>query len=260
MTITLELADSRPLAPVTATLRAMFGGGEAPALFPGLTVTDQAGWTPATDLTGPGLNALLESAGRRWNAQPHAAAALAWKSYTYWLALPAVLGWASARRVPLITARNVVTRFDNAGTLVTIGVLPGTPVAVLPTDPLALSHHPDAVVVPDEEALLAAFRGALLDEHLAPLLDTVHNRVRLGRRPLLGSLASGVAYGVVRSADAVPGSSAESIDRLLGALQVRDLIDLAPTANGKLDVQRKTCCLAFTLPAPKLCPGCCIKP
>ncbi len=259
MSITLELAGARPLAPVTATLRAMFGGAEAPALFPGLTVTDQAGWTPATELAGPGLSALLESAGRRWNAQPHAAAALAWKTYTYWLALPSVLGWASARRVPLITARNVVTRFDAPDALITLGILPGTPIAVLPNDPLALGHHPDAVVVPDEEALLAEFRRTLLDEHLTPLLDTIHTRVRLGKRPLLGSLASGVAYGVVRSADAVPGSSAESIERLLGALAIRDLIDLAPTANGKLDVQRKTCCLAFTLPAPKLCPGCCIK-
>jgi hypothetical protein len=238
----------------------MFGGVDVPALAPGLIVSNQAGWSSTRDLTGPALSTLLESAGRQWNAQPHAAAALAWKAYAYWLALPAVLGWASARRVPLITAGNVLMRFDNPGVLITLGVRPGTPVAVLPSDPLAIGNHPGVIVVPDEEALLAEFRRTLLDEHLTPLLDAIHTRVRLGRRPLLGSLASGVAYGVLRSADSIPGSSAESIDRLLGALDIRDLIELAPARNGKLEVQRKTCCLAFTLPAAKLCPGCCIKP
>lgn len=260
MSITLELTGSRPLAPVTQTLDAMFGGVQAPSLAPGLIVPDQAGWAPASDLAGPALSTLLESAGRRWNAQPHAAAALAWKAYTYWLTLPAVLGWASARRVPLITASNVVTNFDNPAAMITLGVRPGIPVAVLPSDPLAISGHPDAVVVPDETALLAEFRRSVLDEHLTPLLDAVHTRVRLGRRPLLGSLASGIAYGVLRSADFIPGRTAESIDMLLGAIGIRGLIDLVPAANGKLDVQRKTCCLAFTLPTPKLCPGCCVKP
>jgi hypothetical protein len=260
VTVTLELTGSRPLAPVTATLQAMFGGADTPALAPGLIVPGQRGWTSTADLAGPGLDALLESAGRRWNAQPHAAAALAWKTYTYWLALPAVLGWACARRVPLVTAGNVVMNFDNPDVMITLGVRPGTPIAVLPTDDLALCAHPDAVVVPDEQALLAEFRRALLDEHLTPLLDTLHTRVRLGKRPLLGSLASGIAYGVVRSADATPGSSAESIDLLLGSLGIRDLVDLVPAHHGKLDVRRKTCCLAFTLPTPKLCPGCCIKP
>ncbi|WP_122982627.1 hypothetical protein [Actinoplanes teichomyceticus] len=238
----------------------MFGGVDVPALASGLTVHDRSGWVSAARLAGPDLTTLLESAGRRWGAQPHAAAALAWKTYTYWLALPAVLGWASARRVPLVTADNVVMNFDNPAVMITLGLRPGTPVAVLPTDPLALGRHPDAHVVPDEETLLAEFRRALVDEHLAPLLDSIHNRVRLGKRPLLGSLASGIAYGILRSADITPGSSAESIDRLLGALDIRDLIDLAPAANGTLDVRRKTCCLAFTLPKPKLCPGCCIKP
>jgi ferric iron reductase protein FhuF len=57
----------------------------------------------------------------------------------------------------------------------------------------------------------------------------------------------------------LPGSSAETIDTLLTALSVQDLIELVPGRNGKMDVQRKTCCLAFTLPNPKVCIGCCIK-
>jgi hypothetical protein len=249
-----------PLAPVTETLRVMFGTStKIPGLAPDLTVTDPENWVPTSGLAGDHLDLLLESAGQRRNAQPHAAAALAWKAYTYWLALPAVLGWASARRVPLLTSQNVLMHYRDPRPLVTLGLHPDTPVAVLPTDPIALSGLPQIRVVDDEQALLAEFRRSLLDEHLTPMLDALHQRVRLGTRLLLGSLASGVAYGILRSADAVPGSSADKVNQLLTTLGVDDLIELVPDRSGRLDVQRKTCCLAFTLPQPKVCNGCCIK-
>jgi hypothetical protein len=248
-----------PLAPVTATLRAMFGTStELPGLAPDLLVHDQTRWSPATGLAGDQLPILLESARVRWSAQPHAAAALAWKAYTYWLALPAVLGFASARRVPLLTGDNVLIHFDDPRPLVTVGLRPDIPVAVLASDPLALSGLPQVKVVADDAALLAELRTSLLDQHLNPMLEAIHGRVRLGKRTLLGSLSSGVAYAVLRSADVLPGSSADTIARLLGALGVDDLIELVRTPAGTLDVQRKTCCLAFTLPKPKVCTGCCI--
>jgi Ferric iron reductase FhuF-like transporter len=250
-----------PLAPVNATLRAMFGTStQLPGLAPDLMVTDRAGWAPTADLANGALDDLLESAGRRWNAQPHAAAALAWKAYTYWLALPAVLGWASARRVPLLTGQDVLMHFRDPRPLITIGMRQETPVAVLPSDPLAVSGDSRVRVVADEPALLEELRRSLFDDHLDPMLDAIHRRVRLGKRTLLGSLSSGVAYGVLRSADVLPGSSAETIDTLLTALGIADLIELVPDRTGRLDVQRKTCCLAFTLPQPKVCKGCCIKP
>ena len=251
---------AEPLAPVIATLRAMFGTSTAlPGLAPDLLVTDPAGWQPTALLAGEHLDTLLDSAARRWNAQPHAAAALAWKAYTYWLTLPAVLGFASARRIPLLTSTDVLMHFDDPRPLVTVGLRADIPVAVLPADPLALSGLPQVRVVADEEALLSEFRRSLLDEHLEPLLDAMHAKVRLGKRTLLGSLSSGIAYAVLRSADALPGSSADTIERLLTALDVADLIELVPDRHGKLDVQRNTCCLAFTLPQPKICRGCCIK-
>ena len=254
-------SGDQPLAPVTATLRAMFGTStRLPGLAPDLLVRDPAGWMPTTELAGPQLDRLLDSARRRWNAQPHAAAALAWKAYTYWLALPAVLGWAAARRVPLLAADDVLMHFDDPRPLVTLGLRNEIPVAVLASDPLALSGLPQVRVVPDEATLLRMFKASLLDQHLTPLLDAIHGKVRLGQRTLLGSLSSGVAYAVLRSADLLPGSSAETIETLLSALGVADLIELVPGPHGKLDVQRKTCCLAFTLPEPKICAGCCIKP
>ncbi len=255
------LATLQPLAPVTATLRAMFGtDADLPGLAPGLTVGDRAGWLTARDLTAHHLPRLLSAAQRRWEAQPHAAAALAWKAYTYWLALPAVLGWASARRVPLLTADDVLVHFSDHRPLVTIGLDRHIGVAVLPTDPIAALGLPQVRVVADESALLAELRSSLLDAHLTPMLDALHaQRVRLGNRTLLGSLASGVAHAVLRSADVVPGSTVQTIRALLGALDVEDLIDLVPDATGRLTVQRRTCCLAFTLPKPKVCTGCCIR-
>ena len=252
---------AQPLAPVTATLRAMFGTATGlPGLAPGLTVHDRAGWRTASDLIACHLPELLRAAERRWDAQPHAAAALAWKTYTYWLALPAVLGWASARRVPLLRAEDVLVHFEDHRPLVTVGLDRDITVAVLPSDPIAALALPNVRVVADEAALLAELRASLLAGHLQPMLDALHaHRVRLGARTLLGSLASGVAHAVLRSADVVPGSTAQTIHTLLTTLGVDDLVELVPGAGGQLTVQRKTCCLAFTLPKPKVCTGCCIR-
>jgi hypothetical protein len=252
--------SDEPLAPITATIRAMFGTStRLPGLAPDLIADDGERWKPAARLADDDLPTLLDRSRLHWNAQPHAAAALAWKAYTYWLALPAVLGWAAARRVPLLTADDVLIHFEDPRPLVTIGLRPDIGVAVLPSDPLALAGLPQVRVVADEAALLAEFRRSLLDDHLTPLLDAIHGMVRVGRRTLLGSLSSGVAYAVLRSADVVPGSSVEMIGALLSALEVEDLIELVPGPSGKVEVLRKTCCLAFTLPEPKICIGCCIK-
>jgi hypothetical protein len=251
-----------PLAPITATLRSMFGTDELPGLTRGLHVIDEAGWMPARALAdGSRTPDLLEAAARRWRGgSPHASAALAWKAYSYWLALPAVLGWASARRVPLMTADDVLVHFAAHRPLTTIGLRRSTIVAVLPSDPLAISGLPEVLVVPDEAALLAALKGSLLDDHVTPIVDAIHREVRVGARTLLGSLASGIAYGVLRAADVLPGSTIGNITTLLRGLDLDDLVELVPGPGGDITVQRKTCCLAFTLPEPKLCTGCVIKP
>jgi len=252
---------AEPLAPVTAALRTMFGTDDLPGLAPGLFVDDPIGWLPAAELVdGSRLPELLDAAAITLSAAPHAAAALAWKSYTYWLALPVVLGWASARRVPLPRPSDVLVEFGNHRPMLAIGLRRSTTVAVLPSDPLALSGLPQVRVVADEAELLGTLRTALLDEHLSPLLEAIQARVRVGARTLLGSVASGVANGILRAADALPGSSAQNIGTLLTALDVADLIELTPGPTGGLAVQRKTCCLAFTLPQPKYCAGCCIRP
>ena len=249
-----------PLTPVTVTLRAMFGTDNLPGLAAGLVVADETGWVSASELAeGTRIPALLAAAQHRWHASPHAAAALAWKAYTYWLALPAVLGWAVARRVPLLSAPDVLVRLEDHRPLLTVGLRRSTPVAVLPSDPLATAGLPEVRVVPDEAALLAELRASLLDGHLTPMLTAIHREVRVGGRTLMGSVASGVAYAVLRAGDVLPGSPVAAIEALLRALDIEDLIELVPDGSGNLSVQRKTCCLAFTLPQPKICAGCCVR-
>jgi len=249
-----------PLAPVTAALRAMFGTDDVPGLATGLLVADEFGWAPATTLIdGSRLPELLHAATLRWGGTPHACAALAWKSYSYWTALPVVLGWASARRVPLLEPSDVLIHFEDHRPLVTLGLRRSTTVAVLPSDPLALAPSPEVRVVSGEAELLDVFRASLLDAHLAPMIRAIQSEVRIGTRTLLGSVASGISNGILRAADGLPGSSAETIDTLLGALDLRDLVELVPGPTGEPTVQRRTCCLAFTLPRPKICQGCCVR-
>jgi len=134
-------------------------------------------------------------------------------------------------------------------------------VAVLPSDPILLHGPvPGVRVVPHETALLDELRTALMDEHLTPILGQIRSRLHLGRRTLWGSLASGVAHGLSRAADVIPGPTTQTADRVLSSLGVADLVELSPRpGNAGLNVQRRTCCLAFTLPEPKVCAGCCIR-
>jgi hypothetical protein len=261
------------LTPITQVLRhlASLGPGtdrpDVPALRglrPDLVVSDPTGWTPATEIvSGAELDDLLDTARRRWRAAPHAAAALAWKCYSYWLSLPAVLGYTTARRVPLMRPGGVVLRWSTRQPFLRLGIT-SVEVAVLPNDPILLHGVGRGLkVVPDETALLEALRSSLMDEHLTPILDRIHDRLHVGRRTLWGSLASGVAHGISRAADVIPGSTMEAADEVLAHLGVADLVELGPRAGSAgLTVQRRTCCLAFTLPEPhrKVCSGCCIRP
>ncbi|MFC0527582.1 hypothetical protein [Phytohabitans kaempferiae] len=255
----VRLAGLDPLAPVRATLRAAFQEGSPGSLAPELVVGDATGWMCATSIAdGTRLPELLASVARSRRATPHAAAALAWKVYTYALALPAVVGWASARRVPLVRPADVLVRPGTPGAVLTLALRPSVRVAVLPADPVA-ARRAGVEVAAGEAELLDALRAALLEAHLDPVLGHLRGTARLGARTLLGSLASGVAHAVLDAADVLPGSAAEHADVLLTALGVRDLVDLVPGPDGVVTVQRRTCCLAFTLPEAKICPSCCIR-
>jgi ferric iron reductase protein FhuF len=248
-----------PVENALAAVRRRRGPEGTRGLLPGLIVPDgaAAGWLPASTWTAGGarLDDLLDAAKQRWGASPHAAAALAWRSYTYWLAMPVVLGWATARRVLLLDPDDVLVRVSvtHDRPLLTLG-LRRVRLAVLAGDPIA-----GDTVAGSEAELLRLLRTALRDHHLDPLLSQIRTRVNLGDRTLLGSLASAVAYGVVRGVDAPAAELIATAETLLTALDLPDLVDLEPGPDG-VNVRRRTCCLAFTLPEPKICSGCCLKP
>jgi hypothetical protein len=260
------------LAPVVTTLRgivARHGDKPVHALAPTIVVDDPSRWTPARDLmSGSGLTDLLATAKERWRAQPHAAAALAWKCYTYWLALPALIGYAGARRVPLPRPDDVLLRHSRHQPFLRLA-LRHPVIAVLPGDPLAAfalpgrrsrQHGFRVMVCEDDAALRGEMRRALVDDHLEPLLEAIRERVHLGRRTLWGSLASGAAHALAKAEDVVPGPILPIIDEVLTELGVADLVEVTTDpATGALRIARRTCCLAFTLPEPKICTGCCIR-
>jgi hypothetical protein len=248
-----------PVESALAAVRRRRGPEATRGLQPGLIVPGGAagGWLPAAALTAGGdrLDELLDTAKQRWGASPHAAAALAWRSYTYWLAMPVVLGWATCRRVPLLDPDDVLVRVSvsHDQPLVTFG-LRRVRLAGLAGDPWAT-----APVAAADAELLRILRTTLRDQHLDPLLAQLRSRVNLGDRTLLGSLASAVAYGVVRGVEAPPAELIATAGTLLTALDLADLVELEARAGG-VEVRRRTCCLAFTLPVPKVCSGCCLRP
>jgi hypothetical protein len=251
-----------PLAATLCAIRVRHGAASVQGVADPYVITNADGWSPASSLVeGDQLTDLLDVAHQRWNAAPHAAATLAWKSYSYWLAMPAVLSWAAGRRVPLINHENLLVRLSAANDpqqpYLQFG-LRAPDVAVLPDDPLAHSGASGVRVVADDRELLAVLRASLLDQHLDLLSARIREQVKVGRRTLQGSVASGVSYAVLRGAEALPGVATETVTTLLTALDLTDLVDIVPGATGAPEVRRRTCCLAFTLPQPKVCSGCCL--
>ncbi len=235
MSIQLRAPELARILTILDTVGTRRGPAAVHGLASGLLVEEpSADWLPAHRFTdGSALPDLIEAARVRWSAGPAAASALAWKSYAYWTALPAVLGYATGQ-VPDMSAGNVLVRLHGDPPFLEIGL-----------------RSPTVATSGD---LAGYLRRTLYDEHLAAVLDGLHRRSRLGRRTLLGSLASAVAYSLTRSADAIARPVPPTAATVLRALGVADLVEITPD----LRVQRRTCCLAFTLPEPKICSGCCL--
>ncbi|MGH3646110.1 MAG: hypothetical protein ACRDTM_02885 [Micromonosporaceae bacterium] len=255
-----RLTDS-PLEAITDELHRRAGGNPLGVADP-LRVTDPVagGWISASALVGgDALPLLLNGPVERWGAAPHAAAALAWKAYSYWLTLPAIVGLTCVNRVPLLDADNVLVQLSYQAPFVTVGMRRPA-VAVLPDDRYA--GAPGTVVVPDRDVLLRALADSLVTRHLGPLADATRARVRIGSRILSGSLAASVAYAlrfISGLAPAGEGLAAQG-KAILDALSVTDLVSMDEAADGTIAVRRHTCCLAFTVPQLSICSTCCIQP
>ena len=211
-----------------------------------LVVDDPTGWICAEELLdGDGLRTLLEMPEQLWSATGHAAAVLAWKTYTYRLAQPLAAAWTFAREIPLLSADNVLVKVLPQKPYIRIGLRRSTS-AVLATSPASRSH--DAIILPDETSLLRFLRSTLADGHLRPLLERTAAERRAGTRMLWGQAAAGIAYAMAEISN-TPTDETQAINDALG-------FEGLAGVRGDV-VWRATCCLAFTTPTLSACKDCC---
>lgn len=212
---------------------------------------------PAAELAaGERIEELMGTAAALWGGSAHANAALAWKTYCYWTLAPVVLGYVAARRVPVMDAANAVFSVAEDAPMFSVRQIRPRFLA-LPHDPCA--SHPDVEVVANEAVLLDRLRATVFDAHLAPVLDAFLARARVGRRTLMGSVASGIAHGVASIAQVVPDPDDVLAKTLLDAFDVSALVDIRTDEEGRLVYQRRTCCLALTIEGNRTCATCCVQ-
>ncbi|WP_460545001.1 IucA/IucC family C-terminal-domain containing protein [Glycomyces halotolerans] len=206
---------------------------------------------------GSRIDELLADSERLWGGSPHASAALAWKTYCYWALLPVVLGYLAARRIPVLEADDFVFTIADTGEPMFSGRQTRPRFLALPDDPM--SGAPGIEIVADERELLERARTSLLEGHLDPVLEAIRREVRIGRRTLLGSLASGIAYATATCSSAGREPAEEVAATLLETFGVAELVDVSTDPGGRLVYQRHTCCLAFTIDGCGTCATCCVQ-
>jgi hypothetical protein len=164
-------------------------------------------------------------------------------------------------RVPDVSIANMAIHPDpSGGGSHALGVLDGA-CAVLPADRDA--DHPDAHGVADQRTLTARMVATLINDHMAPLVDAIHRRVRIGDRLLWGNVSHRIVnrfhdmieaggsidkarHGIEALCEA-PGSPLQGLSRL-------DRYE----ADGKRHTlaTRLTCCLRFKHPGASKCTTC----
>lgn len=217
---------------------------------------DAIGFRGAELAAGERIEELMGTAAALWGGSAHANAALAWKTYCYWTLAPVVLGYLAGRRVPVMDAANTVFSVSDEAPMFSVRQIRPR-FLTLPHDPCA--SHPDVEVVANEGVLLERLRATVFDAHLLPVLEAFLARVRVGRRTLMGSVASGLAYAVASIAQVVPDPDETLAKTLLDAFGVSDLVDISTDEAGRLVYQRRTCCLALTIDGNGTCSTCCVR-
>ncbi|MET8868202.1 (2Fe-2S)-binding protein [Nonomuraea sp. NPDC004580] len=194
-------------------------------VVPELVIEPDESWTPVTELVREPytlLARLVDETAARWNAPRHVGAALFWKTYGYWHALPMALGWALDGRVPVMPFGETYVKASDAGV-----TLAATSVRW--------------------ESGEGAIREAL-EESQRPLVAAIGALAKVGERTLWGSTAEAFAHPLT---SIVPGDYMELLRRIGPPLD--GLIE--PAGDGYF---RRTCCLWITLPDVEPCGSCCV--
>ncbi len=149
------------------------------------SVSDEPGWTTVAILAADRelLTGTMDSIGRAYKTdnRPFVGTALI-RGYLWRMMRPAVAVLLAERRLPDLRAGNVALRFGDSSLTEDVAFT-GSRFAVLPDDPDV--GHPDAVVLPSEEALLGWMRGAMAETHLPFLIPALRGLgVRRGTRAM----------------------------------------------------------------------------
>lgn len=247
------------LAVALTRLSDRYGAASTAGVVPTVRVHESAAWRPAADIVdGNGFEDLVNGPVHRWGAPRHAAASLAWKAYSYWLAMPVVLAWTIGASVPRTRPDDVLVQLDDSPPFIRIGF------RAIPR----ANSSPDRGREPDDIAILAGdeemaqqVSTSLMELHLEPLMNRLARSSRVRRRVLRGELAYGLAriHQQAASSSEAPQMSATFLVDRLG---LHGLVDLVPMADRRVQVQRRTCCLALTVPGldHRICADCVVPP
>ncbi|MEU8248050.1 (2Fe-2S)-binding protein [Nonomuraea sp. NPDC048916] len=192
---------------------------------PGLVVSPDESWTPASELLRAPhhlLGRLVDETAARWNAPRHVGAALFWKTYAYWHTMPMALGWALDGRIPIMRLADTYFRVSDAG-----------------------------VTIAASRVSWASGAGAIggaLAESQEPLVRAISAMAKVGERTLWGSTAEAFAHPLTLLAPADYMELLREIGRPVDGL-------IEPTGDGYF---RRTCCLWITLPDAEPCGSCCV--
>jgi hypothetical protein len=166
--------------------------------------------------------------------------------------------WFLHRRVPRFPVTHV--SYDRTHGPMSFAVHPG-PYACLPDDPAAT--HPDAHVVPDEEALRTEVRAAVA-EHMEPVLAGFGPRTRRRGRALWGMVTDEIVEGLWYVAGLLGEQRrAEHELELLLPGSTRPYVGSAgfrlltgPNGETLRTRDRASCCMFYTLAPEDTCATC----
>lgn len=246
-------------------------------VLPGLTVRElnpgeqaptEGGWVAATELTkdGPGLDRflawddaqVLRDHGRP--GRPDVIASFGLHRYAWPTCLLITAPWFLHRRVPRFPVTHV--SYDRTQGPMSFAVRPG-PFACLPDDPAAT--HPEARVVPDEEALRTEVRAAVA-EHMEPVLAGFGPRMRRRGRALWGMVTDEIVESLWYVAELLGENEKRRAERELelllpgatkpyvGSAAFRVLT--GPNGEPLPTRDRASCCMFYTLEPDDTCVTC----
>lgn len=147
------------------------------------------------------------------------------------------------------------------GAAVVAGILPACPAGrvqlrLAGTNPLPLALTcPEAVAVPDADAIAGAVAARWLSPAVAPLTAAVGKRFHLSRLVLTGNVASAAA-GALRAAGTARPELAGRAQAVLDALLAAGPLAGAGRRREDGSFVRRSCCLFYRLPEAGTCGDC----